>query len=152
MSELSIYAEYVVDVQDIERVVPKEIQLFKDKAEEVLLIIKLASECSYNVTINDLYDYCARDDIGGNMIYNALDDETWDLVEDKLSETYNALTYVFRAFKDITGVGLNIEMNYQTDKPYFYLIKDDVVELTPQAIKLRDAGVVLELQTWVEEW
>ena len=102
--------------------------------------------------MSDLFDYCARDDIEGAIIYNSLDDETWDLVEDKLSEMYNALMYVFRAFKEKTGVGANIEMNYGTDESYFYLVQDDVVELTPQAKKLQEVGIKIELERWTETW
>lgn len=152
MNDVSVYAEYLIELQDLEKIVPQKMQLFKDKAEEVLVIIKLTDNEGSKFTMKEIFEYCARDDIEGAMIYNLLDDETWDLVEDKLSEMYNALTYVFRAFKEKTGVGVNIEMNYETDEHYFYLVQDDVVELTPQAKKLQEMGIKIELERWTETY
>jgi hypothetical protein len=152
MNDVSVFAEYVIEFEDLEKVVPNETKAFFEKAEEVLLIIKMTSDEDYNFKMRDMYEYCGRDDIEGSNIYNLLDANTWDLVEDKLSEVYNLLTDVFHAFEKQTGVGVNIEMNYETDKHYFYLVKDDVVQLTPQAKKLEQMGIKLELEQWSESW
>ena len=149
---MSVFAEYVVRFDDLEKVVPHETKIFKDKAEEILLIIKLSSEDSSNFNMRDIFEYCARDDIEGGEIYNFVDSNTWGLIEDKLSEVYNLLTDVFRAFEKKTGVGVNIEMNYQTEKHYFYLIEHHVVQLTPQASKLEEMGIKIELERWTETW
>ena len=44
MNDASVYTGYLIELEDLEKVVPQEAQLFKDKAEEVLLIIKMTSE------------------------------------------------------------------------------------------------------------
>ena len=152
VENMVVYAQYLIKVEDLEKVVPMEFGQFKEKAEEVLVAIKLQENVNDSFSMQDIFEYCTRDDIEGCSIYNNLESDLFTLLEDRLQETYDLLLLMFVAFKEKTGVSVFSEMNYETDKPYFYLSKDDVVELTPQAKALEQMGIPIELELWEEKW
>lgn len=150
-----IYSAYIIPFEEIKKVVPNEVIAFEEKSEEALVFLRL-SYTQYGFNIDDIFEYCVRDDIEGCRIYSVLNGEDFNVVCDFLEVIYSLLVSgedsVLGAFKRETNIGLGVDYNYDTEKPYFYLIQDDLIQLTPSGHMLKNKGVMFDFKKWVESY
>ena len=152
MSDL-VYSAYIIPFEEVRKVVPDEVRVFEEKAEKILVFLKL-TYTDYGFTMEDIFEFCTRDDIEGCRIYNILDNGDFHSLDGELDDIYSSLCLsensVFGAFKKKTNIGLGAEYNYKEEQPYFYLHEDDLIQLTPSGKALRDNGVSFEFANWSE--
>jgi hypothetical protein len=148
-----VYTAYVIEYDEIKKVVPNEASLFEERADKVLVFLKLAYP-DKKFTMNDIFDYCAKDDIDGCRIYKIIDNEDFHAIEEDLQEVYGLLwgndNSVIRMFAKTTNVELGMDYNYKENKAYFYLHETDLIQLTPSGQALKEKGVRFEFEKWEE--
>jgi hypothetical protein len=148
-----VYTAYTISFEQIKKVVPKEVELFEEKADKVLVFLKL-SYPDKKFSMKDIFDYCTKDDIEGCRIYNALKNDDFHAIEEDLQTIYDFLwgndDSVIRMFTKATNIRLGLDFNYKEGQSYFYLYEDDLIQLTPSGQALKEKGVEFEFAKWEE--
>jgi hypothetical protein len=138
---------YIISLDEIKKIVPSAVQRFEEKAEEILVILRLTYD--YKFSIKDILEHCAVDDLEGSKLYKVLTDEDYHALEGKFKEAYDLLIYekgsVLEVFREKTGVKVTIEYDYDdfdhNNHVYFCIGYRDAVEYNPSMKALKDSGL-----------
>ena len=151
-----VYSGFLIPFDEIKKVVPNEVKMFEEKAESVLVYLRLTYP-DKNFTMKDIFEMCSRDDKECCRIYDELiERKGLKDIEKQLDEVYRCLLVngdsVFSAFRKETNVAFDIGFDYENGDTYFSLCEKDVIELTPQAKSLKEKGIDFKFKVWTETY
>jgi hypothetical protein len=144
------YAEYVLSFEDFAKVMGDDLKEFHDRAEEIMLVIKLAHDSARSFNMVDFYHHCCMEDTYDSSVFQLLDDDLYDLIKEKLDKLKNLFQIAMIRFERKTGIKVFSEIDYAEDQPYLYMNKKDMMELSPKAKAIQALGVHVELSVWTE--
>lgn len=141
-------ADYVMMYGEAKKVVPNEAQNFEDKANEILTFLKLRE---YSFNLEHLLEYVGSEQ-DESELEREIEREDYEALRDKLRELGPAINAITDAFKKVSNIDLYPCYSKTDGHFYFAMRYDDVVVLTPSALKLKSIGVNFGFQHWVEDY
>jgi hypothetical protein len=141
-------ADYVMMYDEAKKVVPNETNSFEDKANEILTFLKLRD---YEFNLEHLLEYLTAEQDESDLECE-IEREDYEVLRDKLKDLGAKLNVITDAFKKVSNIDLYPCFSKTDGHFYFAMRYDDVVVLTPSALKLRGIGVNFGFQHWVEDY
>jgi len=149
IEDFKAVADYVLEYDEVKKVVPEEIKEFEEKVDAVLVAIRLMGY--EDISLMSIFEYMCNEEENSD-IERDLSKDDFNAVEEMLKELFDVIGVVEDKFEEKTKISIYNSFSKTEEKVYFEMRMDDVVELTPQAKALKESGVKFEFQSWVDEW
>ena len=141
-------ADYILTYDEFKKVVPEEMALFEEKANELLVFLKLQG---YEYDMSDVLEYLIDEEESSEIEMN-IDGIDGEIAKQKIEEMFDLMGKAEEKFQEKTKISIYLEYSKVSEEFYFEMRMDDVVQLTPQAKELQDSGIKFGFQSWVDEW
>lgn len=148
VDDCKMIADYVIEYGEVKRVLPYRCQILEEKVDGVLVFLKMLGYKAFN--LNHVFEYMCVEK-WYSEIEETLEMEHLELIEPKLREIIRCVNKIEVEFQKQTGI--SIYRSYVKVEKHFYfeMKREDVVQLTPQAQKLKDSGIQFDFQQFLDE-
>ena len=149
VDDCKMITDYVIEYEEVKKVATEQMKQFEEKIDEFLVLFKMWGYNSLKVT--DIFEYMCCEIGTYNNIEHTISFDNLSSVELKLGELFDCVREVEQEFERQTGI--SIYRSYVKVEKYFYyaMKREDVVQLTPKAQKLKDSGIEFKFQEWLDE-
>jgi hypothetical protein len=149
VDDCKMITDYVIEYEEVKKVATEQMKQFEEKIDEFLVLFKMWGYNSLKAT--DIFEYMCCEIGTYNNIEHTISFDNLSSVELKLGELFDCVREVEQEFERQTGI--SIYRSYVKVEKYFYyaMKREDVVQLTPKAQKLKDSGIEFKFQEWLDE-